>query len=138
MKIMYSFRRPKNEKALSSTKKTEPYGFIVKPFREKDLLVTLEIAKYRHENSMESSYKKKEDLQLQLEKIFSENTDVSIGATCITSSKTFNKRWLLPIIFSKEFFSRGCNYSDIKKVLLPVPWKKELENLNRLMKAQFS
>jgi len=62
-----------NEEVLSAAKKTEPYGFIVKPFREKDLLVTLEIAKYRHENSIESSYRKEEDLQLQLEKIFSEN-----------------------------------------------------------------
>ncbi|MEO8855105.1 MAG: sigma 54-interacting response regulator [Ginsengibacter sp.] len=63
-----------NEEVLSAAKKTEPYGFIVKPFREKDLLVTLEIARYRHENSVESSYKKEEDLQLQLEKIFSEDT----------------------------------------------------------------
>ncbi len=64
-----------NEEVLSAAKKTEPYGFIVKPFREKDLLVTLEIARYRHENSMESFYKKEEDLQLQLEKIFSENSN---------------------------------------------------------------
>ena len=61
-----------NEEVLSAAKKTEPYGFIVKPFREKDLLVTLEIARYRHENSVESSYRKEEDLQLQLENIFSE------------------------------------------------------------------
>src|SRR6185503_17623137 len=64
-----------NEEVLSAAKKTEPYGFIVKPFREKDLLVTLEIARYRYENSMESFYKKEEDLQLQLEKIFSENSN---------------------------------------------------------------
>src|ERR1700747_1963003 len=30
-------------------KVTQPWGFIVKPFREKDLLVTLDIARYRHD-----------------------------------------------------------------------------------------
>jgi response regulator of citrate/malate metabolism len=61
-----------NEEVLSAAKTTEPYGFIVKPFREKDLLVTLEIARYRHKNSVESAYRKEEDLQLQLENIFAD------------------------------------------------------------------
>jgi DNA-binding NtrC family response regulator len=43
-----------SEDVLSKAKQTEPQGFIVKPFREKDLLVTLEIAQYRHEHSLES------------------------------------------------------------------------------------
>src|SRR4051812_28274926 len=43
-----------NEDVLSKAKQTEPQGFIVKPFREKDLLVTLEIAQYRHEHSLET------------------------------------------------------------------------------------
>jgi DNA-binding NtrC family response regulator len=43
-----------NEDILSMAKQTEPYGFIVKPFRERDLLVTLEIAQYRHEHNIES------------------------------------------------------------------------------------
>jgi DNA-binding NtrC family response regulator len=56
-----------NEDILAVAKTTEPYGFIVKPFREKDLLVTLEIARYRHENSIESKYKREEELVQQLE-----------------------------------------------------------------------
>jgi DNA-binding NtrC family response regulator len=59
-----------NEEVLAMAKTTEPYGFIVKPFREKDLLVTLEIARYRQENSVESAYRKEEKLQSQLEEIF--------------------------------------------------------------------
>jgi response regulator of citrate/malate metabolism len=51
-----------NEDILAVAKTTEPYGFIVKPFREKDLLVTLEIARYRHENSIESKYKREEEI----------------------------------------------------------------------------
>ncbi|HEY4108542.1 sigma-54 dependent transcriptional regulator [Puia sp.] len=35
---------------LEMAKSTEPYGFLVKPFREKDVLVTLEIALYQHEH----------------------------------------------------------------------------------------
>jgi DNA-binding NtrC family response regulator len=57
-----------NEEILAAAKTTEPYGFIVKPFREKDLLVTLEIAQYRHEHSRESKYRRETDLLQQLEK----------------------------------------------------------------------
>ncbi len=64
-----------NEEILSDAKRTEPYGFIVKPFREKDLLVTLEIAEYRHEHSLESKYKREIELQKQLEKTITDNTD---------------------------------------------------------------
>ena len=39
-----------NQQVLEAAKSTNPYGFIVKPFREKDLLVTLDIASYRYEN----------------------------------------------------------------------------------------
>lgn len=39
---------------LDQAKKTQPYGFIVKPFREQDVLITLEIACYRHRHSKES------------------------------------------------------------------------------------
>ena len=34
---------------LEKAKATQPYGFLVKPFRKKDVLVTLEIARYLHE-----------------------------------------------------------------------------------------
>jgi len=36
-----------NQSTLEAVKQTEPYGFMVKPFREKDLLVMLDIARYR-------------------------------------------------------------------------------------------
>jgi len=37
-----------NQSILQAAKATLPYGFLVKPFREKDLLVMLDIAQYRH------------------------------------------------------------------------------------------
>lgn len=39
-----------NREVLEAAKLTQPYGFLVKPFREKDLLVTLDIARYRYEH----------------------------------------------------------------------------------------
>ncbi|HTB26538.1 MAG TPA: response regulator, partial [Puia sp.] len=64
-----------NEEILSLAKATEPYGFIVKPFREKDLLITLEIAQYLHEHSRESKYRREAELLQQLKKIMSDKTD---------------------------------------------------------------
>lgn len=40
-----------NREVLEAAKATQPSGFLVKPFREKDLLITLDIARYRHEHS---------------------------------------------------------------------------------------
>ena len=41
-----------NTQVLTAAKKTEPYGFLVKPFREKDVLITLDIAHYLHEQKL--------------------------------------------------------------------------------------
>ena len=42
-----------SQRILEQAKATQPYGFLVKPFREKDLLVALDIALYRHRHSSE-------------------------------------------------------------------------------------
>lgn len=75
-----------NEDILQAAKSTEPYGFIVKPFREKDLIVTLEIAKYRYEHGLESKYRKEGELLRKLEETISCNTGweqklLNIGTT---------------------------------------------------------
>jgi len=58
-----------NQGILEAAKSTEPYGFLVKPFREKDLLVMLDIALYRHEQSKKLNRPKELTLQEQLEQI---------------------------------------------------------------------
>ncbi len=63
-----------NEEILNQAKATQPYGFLVKPFREKDLLVTLEIAQYRHEHSRESKSRREIELLRQLERVITDNT----------------------------------------------------------------
>jgi two-component system response regulator HydG len=49
---------------LEAAKSTHPYGFLVKPFREKDVLVTLDVAHYLHLNRREPElfYTAKEDI----------------------------------------------------------------------------
>lgn len=61
-----------NEEILAAAKTTQPYGFLVKPFREKDLLVTLEIAWYRHEHQQESSSRRENILSNQLRNLITD------------------------------------------------------------------
>jgi DNA-binding NtrC family response regulator len=48
---------------LEKIRKTKPYGFLIKPFLEKDALTALNIAIYRHENILELKLIKEYDLQ---------------------------------------------------------------------------
>jgi DNA-binding NtrC family response regulator len=43
-----------NKQILNAAKATKPYGFLVKPFREKDVLVMLDVAWYLHSQNQES------------------------------------------------------------------------------------
>lgn len=60
-----------NKSILEEAKKTHPYGFIVKPFRPKDVLITLEIASYRHKHSIESLSQQENLLKESIEEITS-------------------------------------------------------------------
>jgi DNA-binding NtrC family response regulator len=51
------------ESILEKAKTTQPYGFLVKPFREKELLITLDVAYYRHQNSIESKLRQEQTLE---------------------------------------------------------------------------
>jgi two-component system, LytTR family, response regulator LytT len=49
-----------DENTLSKAKISEPYGYIIKPFKEKELQTTIEMAIYKHEK--DESLKKERDL----------------------------------------------------------------------------
>lgn len=66
-----------SQKVLEEAKTTEPYGFLLKPFREKDLLVTLDIAWYRHQHSLEAKLRQEELLQKQLAEINNDTSDAN-------------------------------------------------------------
>ncbi len=44
-----------NKQILDAAKSTRPYGFLVKPFREKDVLVMLDVAWYLHQQNQEAN-----------------------------------------------------------------------------------
>jgi DNA-binding NtrC family response regulator len=61
-----------NQGVLEAANATQPYGFLVKPFRERDVLVALDIARYRHENSLESAFRREQILVKALNEINAE------------------------------------------------------------------
>ena len=59
MNIAFIYLSANSDKeTLDAAKATYPYGFLVKPFKEKDVLVTLEVARYLHNHSLESIMRK--------------------------------------------------------------------------------
>ena len=55
-----------NKSVLEAVKATQPSGYIVKPFRAKDILMTLEISRYRHAHSLEAKLREEKTLQTSL------------------------------------------------------------------------
>jgi len=58
-----------SEEVLQAAKATEPYGFLIKPYREKDLLIALDIAQYRHTQSLRSKWLREDILKKRLSDI---------------------------------------------------------------------
>jgi DNA-binding NtrC family response regulator len=61
-----------NPTTLEAAKATQPYGFLVKPFREKDILVALDIADYRHKHAAEMMRRQEKWLSSLLSNIINE------------------------------------------------------------------
>ena len=55
-----------NKQILDAAKSTKPYGFLVKPFRKKDVLVMLDVAWYLHQQNQESIRNKQHECSLDL------------------------------------------------------------------------
>lgn len=64
-----------NQKILEEAKMTYPDGFLVKPYRKKDLLIMLDIAWYRHAHSLETKNNQEILVQKQITEIINENSD---------------------------------------------------------------
>ncbi|MCF2496718.1 sigma 54-interacting transcriptional regulator [Dyadobacter chenhuakuii] len=64
-----------DQETLEEAKRTDPYGFIVKPFRKKDLLVAIDIALYRHKHVIESRSKQEGLLESQLAELHKSNLE---------------------------------------------------------------
>ena len=64
-----------NQKVIDAAIITKPYGFLVKPFREKDLLLALEVARFRHRDLQQFPLQKEARLRKRLEAIRNEAGD---------------------------------------------------------------
>jgi DNA-binding NtrC family response regulator len=65
-----------NQSILEEAKSTQPYGFLVKPFRERDLLIMLEIAMEKHQQNLHLAQQKELMLQRQLDLIATPSVDL--------------------------------------------------------------
>jgi len=66
-----------NQGILEAAKATLPHGFLVKPFREKDLMVMLDIARYRHEQNLKYNQHTAPSLHKQIEYIVEKQEPIS-------------------------------------------------------------
>jgi len=53
-----------NDEVLAAAQVTQPLGFLNKPFREKDVLAALELARYRHAHGEEARLRQQRELQV--------------------------------------------------------------------------
>jgi len=93
-----------NQKVLEAAKVTNPYGFVIKPFREKDVLIALDIAVYRYENHLETGMQQNAVLQKKAAEILS---------SAITwESKILEMAKALQPFIPFEFLSFGTKQED--------------------------
>lgn len=77
-----------DKEILETAKATHPYGFLVKPFRERDVLVALDIARYLHENSLEARLRREPALEKRLSDLLSEQESKPVAK--VYGSASFN------------------------------------------------
>lgn len=58
-----------SQSILEAATKTRPYGFMVKPFREQDVLIALDIARARHQDNVQAGLQKEVLLEKQLARL---------------------------------------------------------------------
>jgi len=98
-----------SRKILDEAKATQPYGFIVKPFREQDVLITLEIAFYRRDYSQESQTQQQVNIQNSLSAIDqNENSPIDYFTRLAKALQTY-----LPFDYLEAGFSDAAEYDRI-------------------------
>ena len=93
-----------NQQILEEAKVTKPYGFVIKPFREKDVLSALDIAIYRHENNLENGLRQNAILQKKMAEILISDLD--------WEQKILQIGKALQLYIPYEFLSVGLKHQD--------------------------
>ena len=92
-----------SDNVLEAAKVTQPFGFLNKPFREKDVLTTLEIARYRHAHSEEAQLRQQQQMQMAVNNAIITITDrnqlcqaIAVQINHLVPFSLFNLRIGLP------------------------------------------
>jgi formate hydrogenlyase transcriptional activator len=72
-----------NQKILEAAKLTQPYGFVVKPFREKDLLIMLEIAMEKHRENLLFDHHRQQMLDKQIDNVVNSDLNADTKLTLL-------------------------------------------------------
>jgi transcriptional regulator with GAF, ATPase, and Fis domain len=64
-----------NESILRLARATQPSAFLVKPFREKDVLITLQMTLYKHAHSVEACLRREQALQISISDSLSQQVE---------------------------------------------------------------
>jgi len=128
-----------NQQILEAAKATEPYGFLVKPFRERDVLVTLDIARYRHKHSVESKLRQESVLGIMFADISTHKTawqqKLLETATALQSYIPFDY-FTVCLRTPEEPFINGCSFLRIGFNEYQVLGAKELSVVSGLAEAK--
>ena len=100
-----------NQTILEQAKSTNPYGFLVKPFREKDLLVMLDIAFYKHENSNEVKWRKESAINKELHAL--ENISASLPDKLMAAANALQQLIQFDMLAFKFILPVTSTYSSI-------------------------
>jgi len=83
-----------NQTILEAAKATLPHGFLVKPFREKDLMVMLDIAQYRHDQNLKYNEQQEISVKQQIDQIADSGETIGIRmeklGICLQNILPFN------------------------------------------------
>ena len=111
-----------DEETLEQAKMTEPYGYIVKPFEDRELHATIEMALYKHE--MEKKVKKSKKW---LEKRIDERSRRTEILLTVRQRLQKEKKWEIGLVIIAECMARlGFERCSI---FLVNPFKKTLDFL---------
>ncbi|WP_158286350.1 sigma 54-interacting response regulator [Flavobacterium circumlabens] len=89
---------------LNEAKITCPYGFIIKPFREQDILTTLEIAFYRQTYSLESQLMHQFQLKNNISELLNSNLNPEDGLISFAQ--------IIQTFISFDYLEAGFNAAD--------------------------
>jgi DNA-binding NtrC family response regulator len=98
-----------SKKILDEAKTTQPYGFIVKPFRDQDVLTTLEIAFYRQQYSLESQLRQQFQLQAAISAIT--NSNLKKEEALVAFAKTIQT--FIPFDYLETGFVTTTHYDNL-------------------------